>query len=124
MATAVRTPRVNNNDDVVKLSHIYVDRGAKIHSGDPLADVETEKATFTVESEHDGYVLAVNGGLGEMLSVGSVLVWLGDAPDEAVETQKGESPQTEGMPAGSPAWRAESSLYGEGPSLMALLLLK
>src|SRR3954454_21336609 len=85
MATAVRAPRVNNNDDVVKLSHLYVDRGAKIRSGDPLAEVETEKATFTVESEHDGYVLAVNGGLGDMIDVGSVLVWLGETPDETVD---------------------------------------
>src|SRR5512138_3521642 len=85
MPTPIHTPRVNNNDDVVKLSHLYVERGSKIRSGDPLAEVETEKATFTVESEHDGYVLAVNGNLGEMLAVGSVLVWLGDAPDERVE---------------------------------------
>src|SRR6188472_4246495 len=120
MPTPIRTPRVNNNDDEVKLSHLYVERGAKIRSGDPLAEVETEKATFTVESEHDGYVLAVNGGLGEMLAVGSVLVWLGDAPDETLESQ--EPQKTDGMPAGSPAWRAGSSLYEGGPSLKALLL--
>src|SRR4051794_7414530 len=119
MPTAIRTPRVNNNDDVVKLSHLYVERGSKIRSGDPLAEVETEKATFTVESEHDGYVLEVKGGLGEMLAVGSVLVWLGDAPDEQVEP-----PTPDAMQPASPVWRAETSLYGEGPSLKALLLLK
>jgi pyruvate dehydrogenase E2 component (dihydrolipoamide acetyltransferase) len=111
MPTPVRTPRVNNNDDVVKLSHLYVERGAKIRTGDPLAEVETEKATFTVESEHDGYVLSVNGGLGEMLAVGSVLVWLGDAPDEVVE---------ESLPARA----AEGGLLHKEPTLKALLLLK
>jgi len=83
---------VNNNDDVVKLSHLYVAQGSKVRSGDPVAEVETEKATFTVESERDGYVLAVNGGLGEMLAVGSVLVWLGDAADEQVEDMQARSP--------------------------------
>jgi pyruvate dehydrogenase E2 component (dihydrolipoamide acetyltransferase) len=112
MPTAIRTPRVNNNDDVVKLSHLYVERGAKIRTGDPLAEVETEKATFTVESEHDGFVLAVNGGLGDMVAVGSVLVWLGDTADEAVEDEKH-------APAGMAARQA-----GFEPTLKALLLLK
>lgn len=109
MATPVRTPRVNNNDDEVKLSHVYVKTGARIRSGDPLAEVETDKATFTVESEHDGYVLAVNGALGEMIPVGSVLVWLGETPDETVE-QAGGTEQASGP-------RKE-------PTLKALLLLK
>ncbi len=110
MPTPVRTPRVNNNDDVVKLSHLYVDRGAKIRSGDPLAEVETEKATFTVESEHDGYVLAVNGGLGDMIDVGSVLVWLGETPDETVDD--------------APRPAAAARQEGREPTLKALLLLK
>jgi pyruvate/2-oxoglutarate dehydrogenase complex dihydrolipoamide acyltransferase (E2) component len=112
MPIAIRTPRVNNNDDEVKLSHVFVERGAKIRSGDPLAEVETEKATFTVESERDGYVLAVNGGLGEMLAVGSVLVWLGDSPDEVVEaTENGAAaPHKNGVQ--------------RGPSLKSLLLKK
>jgi pyruvate dehydrogenase E2 component (dihydrolipoamide acetyltransferase) len=112
MPTPVRTPRVNNNDDVVKLSHLYVDRGAKIRSGDPVAEVETDKATFTVEAEHDGYVLSVNGGIGEMVAVGSVLVWMGETPDEAVD----------GGSATGPA-RPETTERRE-PTLKALLLLK
>jgi pyruvate/2-oxoglutarate dehydrogenase complex dihydrolipoamide acyltransferase (E2) component len=111
MPTPIRTPRVNNNDDAVKLSHLYVERGARIRSGDPLAEVETEKATFTVESERDGYVLAVNGDLGEMLDVGSILVWLGDSPDETVEN-------------GAAAPAPPSNGAARGPSLKSLLLKK
>jgi pyruvate/2-oxoglutarate dehydrogenase complex dihydrolipoamide acyltransferase (E2) component len=111
MPKPVHTPRVNNNDDEVKLSHLYVDRGTKVRSGDPVAEVETEKATFTVEAEHEGYVLAVNGGLGEMLAVGSVLVWLGETPDEKVES--------------APAPRAAANgTERKEPTLKALLLLK
>jgi pyruvate/2-oxoglutarate dehydrogenase complex dihydrolipoamide acyltransferase (E2) component len=101
---------VNNNDDVVKLSHVYVERGAKIRNGDPLAEVETDKATFTVEAERDGYVLAVNGGIGEMVAVGSVLVWMGDTPEEAVEEGAGPA-------------RVDAVERRE-PTLKALLLLK
>lgn len=109
MPKPVRTPRVNNNDDTVKLSHLFADVGAMIRAGDPLADVETEKATFTVESEFDGYVLAVNGQLGDMVPVGSVLAWIGSTPDEPLEA---EMPRPEAAPG-----RKE-------PTLKALLLLK
>jgi pyruvate/2-oxoglutarate dehydrogenase complex dihydrolipoamide acyltransferase (E2) component len=110
MPQPIRTPRVNNNDDVVKLSHIFVDIGARIRPGDPILDVETDKATFTVESEAEGYLLAVNAQLGEMVSVGSVIAWLGATPDEKVETAS-----------------AAGATNGNGhqePTLKALLLLK
>jgi pyruvate/2-oxoglutarate dehydrogenase complex dihydrolipoamide acyltransferase (E2) component len=109
MPTAVRTPRVNNNDDVVKLSHVFPDVGSLIRPGDPLADVETDKATFTVESEIEGYLLAVNAKLGDMVPVGSVLAWIGATPDEAVRQENGDAP----VPVGEKA-----------PTLKALLLLK
>ena len=57
MATPVYTPRVNNNDDAVRLSHIHVQPGACVKAGDALVDVETDKATFGVEAEAEGYVL-------------------------------------------------------------------
>ena len=43
--------------------------------GDPVADVETDKATFTVEAEQDGYVLAYNAKKGDTIDVGSVLAY-------------------------------------------------
>jgi pyruvate/2-oxoglutarate dehydrogenase complex dihydrolipoamide acyltransferase (E2) component len=109
MPQAIRTPRVNNNDDVVKLSHVFVEIGAKVRTGDPLLDVETDKATFTLESELDGYLLAVNADVGDMIPVGSVVAWLGSTPDEVLlEAACGEA---------APAAAKE-------PSLKALLLLK
>lgn len=84
MPTPLHTPRVNNNDDTVRLVHLFVEAGAAIRRGDPVADVETDKATFTVEAEQDGYVLAYNAQKGETIEVGSVLAWIGASPDEAV----------------------------------------
>lgn len=109
MPQPIRTPRVNNNDDVVKLSHLFVEVGSKIRTGDPILDVETDKATFTLESELDGYLLAVNSQVGEMLAVGSVIAWVGRTPDEplAEQTHAQSAPDER-----------------KGPSLKSLLLLK
>jgi pyruvate/2-oxoglutarate dehydrogenase complex dihydrolipoamide acyltransferase (E2) component len=110
MPTPIHAPRVNNNDDTVRLSAILADIGSALRVGDPIADVETDKATFTVESPEAGYLLAVNGKLGDVLAVGSVLAWVGASPDEAPP----------GISEPSPAAHAPDS----APTLKALLMLK
>jgi pyruvate dehydrogenase E2 component (dihydrolipoamide acetyltransferase) len=84
MPVAIHTPRVNNNDDYVRFSQIFVSAGTAVRTGDPIAEIETDKATFTVEAERDGYLLGFVQPLGEMIAVGSVLGWMGDSPEEAI----------------------------------------
>jgi pyruvate dehydrogenase E2 component (dihydrolipoamide acetyltransferase) len=110
MPTPVYTPRINNNDDTVRLAAILVEIGAEIRAGDPIIDVETDKATFTVESPIDGYLLGVSGASGDTLDVGSVLAWMGATSDECVPT--------------GPTALDASVDSGAEPTLKALLLLK
>ena len=84
MATPLHTPRVNNNDDTVRLVKLLVQPGDQVRTGQLVAEVETDKANFTVESEGDGYVLSVEKSLNDTVAVGSVLLWLGATADEAV----------------------------------------
>ena len=44
MATPVHVPRVNNNDDEVKLVELKVEIGSPVTAGQVLAAVETDKA--------------------------------------------------------------------------------
>jgi pyruvate dehydrogenase E2 component (dihydrolipoamide acetyltransferase) len=87
MPVPLRTPRINNNDDTVRLSQIVARPGASVRAGEQVAEIETDKATFTVEAEQDGYVLSVHGKEGDILEVGSILMWMGSSPDEPVPTQ-------------------------------------
>jgi pyruvate/2-oxoglutarate dehydrogenase complex dihydrolipoamide acyltransferase (E2) component len=82
MATPVHTPRVNNNDDTVRLTRVLVERGAPVRAGDIVAEVETDKANFTVEADRDGFVLSIAHQIDQVVRVGSVLLWLGATPDE------------------------------------------
>jgi len=84
MPKALYTPRVNNNDDVVRLLRVFVKAGDSIHAGDLVAEVETEKASFTVEAEQSGVVLAVIPQVGTMIGVGSLLMWVGATLDEPI----------------------------------------
>jgi len=84
MPTPLHTPRVNNNDDVVRLLRVLVKPGDRVTAGDIVAEVETDKASFTIEAEQPGFVLAVLPQVQDMIDVGSVLLWVGTTPDEAV----------------------------------------
>ncbi len=87
MPVPLRTPRINNNDDTVRLSQIIARPGASVRAGEQVAEIETDKATFTVEAEQDGYVLSVHGNEGDIIEVGSILMWIGSSPDEAVPSE-------------------------------------
>jgi len=110
MPTAIYTPRVNNNDDTVRLAAVLVAIGSHIRAGDPIVDVETDKATFTVESSTEGYLLGVTGKPGDTLQVGSVLGWIGATADEPI--------------AAEPIAPAPAEESGAEPTLKAILLLK
>ena len=84
MATAIYAPRINNNDDEVKVLGIDVRVGDRVRSGEIVGQVETDKAVLDVTSASDGYVLAVLAQAGEIVRVGSVVLWLGDSVDEAI----------------------------------------
>jgi pyruvate/2-oxoglutarate dehydrogenase complex dihydrolipoamide acyltransferase (E2) component len=84
MPSAVRIPRVNNNDDSVKVVRLLVTPGNQVAAGDVVAEIETEKSVALVEAEQSGYVLAIACSPNDQVAVGSVMMWLGAAADEAV----------------------------------------
>jgi len=86
MAKPIRTPRINNNDDVVRLNAVFVKPGDFVKTGESVAEIETDKANVTVEAEEDSYVLTVTAEAGARVAVGSVLMWMGADTSETVET--------------------------------------
>ena len=52
----------------------HVSIGDLVSEDDPIVDVMTDKATVTIPSPTDGTVLSLNGEVGDMIAVGSVLI--------------------------------------------------
>lgn len=101
MAVSIHAPRINNNDDQVKLIALDVAVGQKIGRGAVIGQVETDKAVVDVEAPAEGYVIGVQAEVDTMVEVGSILVWLGESADEAVPTAApvaGHSSETSGAP--------------------------
>jgi pyruvate/2-oxoglutarate dehydrogenase complex dihydrolipoamide acyltransferase (E2) component len=87
MASPVHVPRVNNNDDTVRVVELLCREGQFVESGEILGSVETDKALVDVIADRDGHVLKILEQPGATANVGSVLLWLGAAPDEAVPAE-------------------------------------
>ena len=112
MASPVHVPRVNNNDDTVRIVELVCSEGQFVKSGEILGSVETDKALVDVVAERDGHVLKILQQPGATASVGSILLWLGTAPDEMV-------PEAE-LPIASPA----GAFHPGRPTAKAQVLLK
>jgi pyruvate dehydrogenase E2 component (dihydrolipoamide acetyltransferase) len=84
MALPVRAPRLNNNDDFVQIRSILSPVGAPVRKGDPLIELETDKAVFELAAEVDGFLLRVDCAVGDSVAVGTVVAWMGESADEAV----------------------------------------
>jgi len=84
MATPVHVPRINNNDDEVRVVSLDVAIGDRVEPGRVLAQVETDKAVVEVEAAAAGFVLAIRAEVDAMATVGTVLLWLGETADEPV----------------------------------------
>lgn len=82
MAIAIYVPRINNNDDEVKVLAFDVAAGEKIQVGQIVGQVETDKAVLDVTATHHGYVLGFVAKAEEMVKVGSIMLWLGESADE------------------------------------------
>lgn len=115
MAQPVHTPRVNNNDDVVKVVRIAVQVGDAVSAGDVLLEVETEKAVVDVEAEADGYVLALLCTPGQTIAVGTVALWIGASTDEPVPQAAGPATAS---PGAASAGAADSDMTAKARLLL------
>ena len=101
MATAIHAPRINNNDDEVKVVGIDVRVGERVCAGQIVGQVETDKALLDVSAATDGYVLAILAAPEQLVRVGSVMFWLGETADEAVPATAAAEAGDATHPAGS-----------------------
>jgi pyruvate/2-oxoglutarate dehydrogenase complex dihydrolipoamide acyltransferase (E2) component len=113
MPSPLHVPRINNNDDKVRVVRIMVGAGDHIRRGQTVAEIETDKAIADVEAGRDGFVLAIQGAVGEELAVGGVLMWIGEAADEGVPQAHAEAePARRGVAEPTAKARALLAKYG------------
>src|SRR5690554_2061457 len=85
MATIIRMPEVLTGATEAALQSWLVSPGDEISVGQPLAEVETEKATVEDEAEQAGTLAGLLIDVGVQVSVGTPIAVLADAGESAEE---------------------------------------
>lgn len=88
--------------------------GEEVRKGDELLEIETDKATWMVESEIDGVLVEILTQDGGIAAVGSLIGLIGGSGESAPETPAKESHPTEDAP---PSTKDLASSIGPKPAL-------
>jgi pimeloyl-ACP methyl ester carboxylesterase len=100
MATEVILPRVDMDMTSGKFSRWLVREGQLVSKGDPLFEIETDKAAMEVEAPASGVARALAAEAGDELPVGAIVGWI-FAPDEPYD-QSSPRPKQSALPAAAP----------------------
>lgn len=76
MPTEVIMPKVDMDMETGKIAHWYVTDGASVRKGEPLFDIETDKAAMEVESPGTGTLRHLIAGAGTEVPIGTVIGWI------------------------------------------------
>ena len=121
MARPVRMPPLGATSDELQIVRWLKEVGAAVEQGEPLLEVETDKATLEVEAAVTGTLLTVLHGPGETVSTGELLAYIG-APGEDVPAAEPPAPVPPKRQAVPTARRLAqehgidlASVHGSGP---------
>jgi len=100
MPTEVILPRVDMDMAEGRISRWYVANGESVAKGQPIFEIETDKAAMEVEAPASGVIRDLAATLDSPLPVGSTVAWI-DAEGEAKATAKtpAKTSATEARPA-------------------------
>jgi pyruvate dehydrogenase E2 component (dihydrolipoamide acetyltransferase) len=82
MATDVMMPRLSDSMEEGTVLKWLVEVGGEVKRGEPLVEIETDKANMTYEADTDGVLIEVLAQEGETLPIGQAIARIGSA-DEA-----------------------------------------
>ena len=79
MATDVTMPRLSDSMEEGTVLKWLVEVGGEVKRGEPLVEIETDKANMTYESDTDGTLIEVVAQEGDTLAIGEVIARIGAA---------------------------------------------
>src|SRR3954469_11059527 len=82
MATDVTMPRLSDSMEEGTILKWIVEEGGEVKRGEPLCEIETDKANMTYEADTDGVLVEIVVAEGETVALGEVIARVGSA-DEA-----------------------------------------
>ena len=82
MASDVTMPRLSDSMEEGTVLKWLVEEGGEVKRGEPLVEIETDKANMTYDADTDGTLIEIVAQEGDTLAIGEVIARIGD-PSEA-----------------------------------------
>ncbi|MGH2824304.1 MAG: biotin/lipoyl-containing protein, partial [Thermoleophilaceae bacterium] len=82
MASDVTMPRLSDSMEEGTVLKWLVEEGGEVKRGEPLVEIETDKANMTYDADSDGTLIELVAQEGDTLAIGEVIARIGD-PSEA-----------------------------------------
>ena len=79
MASDVVMPRLSDSMEEGTVLKWLVDEGGEVKRGEPLVEIETDKANMTYDSDTDGVLIEIVAEEGDTLPIGEVIARIGEA---------------------------------------------
>jgi pyruvate dehydrogenase E2 component (dihydrolipoamide acetyltransferase) len=81
MASDVTMPRLSDSMEEGTVLKWLVDEGGEVKRGEPLVEIETDKANMTYDADTDGVLIEIVAQEGDTLEIGEVIARIGDASE-------------------------------------------
>jgi pyruvate dehydrogenase E2 component (dihydrolipoamide acetyltransferase) len=101
MASDVTMPRLSDSMEEGTVLKWLVDEGGEVKRGEPLVEIETDKANMTYDADADGVLVEILAQEGDTLAIGEVV----------------HHPQDRRAPRRQPAGQARPAQPGRGGRL-------
>src|SRR5918911_3487686 len=95
MATDVTMPRLSDSMEEGTILKWIVEEGGEVKRGEPLCEIETDKANMTYEADTDGTLIEIVVPEGETVALGEVIARVGEAGEEKQGKQSGDADEAE-----------------------------
>ena len=116
MASDVTMPRLSDSMEEGTVLKWLVEEGGEVKRGDPLVEIETDKANMTYDADTDGVLVEIVAQEGDTLEIGEVIARIGDAgeakSDGGAEAEEGG--EAEEAAGGEEGPEAEAETREEG----------
>src|SRR3954469_1438666 len=90
MATDVTMPRLSDSMEEGTILNWIVEEGGEVKRGEPLCEIETDKANMTYEADTDGTLIEIVVPEGETVALGEVIARIGEAGEEKQADDSGD----------------------------------
>src|SRR5215218_8630925 len=84
-----------------------MEEGGEVKRGEPLVEIETDKANMTYESDADGTLIEIVAQEGDTLAIGETIARIGDPSEAGEKSAKQEQPADDGAEAKAEEAEAE-----------------